>query len=316
MRKVIAVTVTYNDFEYLKRCLEYLKKQSYQLTKIIVVDNCSTEENRKKLKAEESDLIEVVWLQENLGGAGGFQKGVEHAIENFDFDWVWLMDADAFPKEDCLENLLKYEGEENIGCLCPLIFGDDLKEWQLYHHKLENKWLFHDKQAYLRYEDVPIISNIDADAFVGPLIKRNVIDDVGVPMGGLFIYGDDLEYTYRISQKYKVKLIKAAVICHRDQPIHGVQKPNNWWKDYYTYRNRIIFIKKYGKNGFCRFVGVCLLKLSASKQIIKCRFSKLAKPLKAIRIKLYRQAIKDGRNGKLGKTVDPKVFNEQLKKVL
>ena len=37
--------------------------------------------------------------------------------------------------------------------------------------------------------------------------------------GSLFIYGDDSEYTRRVSGKHKLYLIRDAVIDHQDAPV-------------------------------------------------------------------------------------------------
>lgn len=311
MYSVIAVTVTYNDYDFCKRAIANLRTQSYPLYKIIVVDNFSSKENREKLKAEADELVDILWLPENKGGAGGFQAGCEKALKDYDCDWIWLMDADAFPDRFCLENLLGVSAE-GVGCLCPVIFGDDLKEWQLYHHKKEGKLLYKDYTAYDKFDAIPDVSKIDANAFVGPLVSTSVMKELGVPNGELFIYGDDLEYTYRISRKYSVLLVKNAVIKHRDQPIHGVQSPRNWWKDYYEIRNRLLFIKQYSQNWLYALLSKILVKLRLYKQLIKNKQADYSKELKKIRRKLLISAYHDGKHGIIGRSVDPKEFIEEI----
>ncbi len=71
---------------------------------------------------------------------------------------------------------------------------------------------------------------IDANAFVGPLVSANAIKDIGIANGGLFIYGDDTEYTYRLTRKYKMIVVKSAVINHRDVFASGTFNPSAWWK--------------------------------------------------------------------------------------
>ena len=69
--QVIAITVTYNDYNYLKRALDALRKQTYPLQKIIVVDNNSLPELKEQVKTQEDDLAEIIWLPQNTGCAGG-----------------------------------------------------------------------------------------------------------------------------------------------------------------------------------------------------------------------------------------------------
>lgn len=311
--KIVAVTVTFNDFEYLKKALAALRNQTVALSKIIVVDNCSKDEWKEKLKAEEDELVEVLWLESNMGGAGGFEAGMRLALERYDPDWYWLMDADAYPESNCVEKLLLHKDRyENVGILAPLIFGVDLKAYQLYHHKKMVNFLARDISMYERYEDIPETGIIEADAFVGPLVSRKAVKKLGIADGELFIYGDDLEYTYRVAREFPVVLVKDAVINHRDQPVNGVQQPSNWWKDYYMYRNRIIFIKKFARNKACEIMGVVFVLLRCAKQYAAAFALPYPHRLKKVRKKILVKSIMDGIRGKKGKLIDPLYFRKEV----
>lgn len=306
MDKVVAITVTYNDYEYLIKSLDALRSQSIPIYKIVVVDNASNEDIRKKLKCWADEQIEILWLDENRGGAGGFEEGMRYSHVKYDPDWYWLMDADAYPRKDCAERLLEQKNYcDDIGILAPLIYGIDLNEYQLYHHKKESKFLFRDRPIFCTYEEVPLISSIEADAFVGTMVSKCVVQDVGFVDGQLFIYGDDVEYTYRVSRKHKVLLIRNAIMNHRDQPVNGEQKPVNWWKDYYTFRNRILFVREYRKNRMYELVGIAMLHLRVFKQLLKNMVAPYNFEMKKYRYQLLCRALADGMDGKKGKTVDP-----------
>ena len=76
MEKVIAVVVTYNRLELLQRVVESLKKQSRKLTEILVVNNGSTDGTKEWLDGQEG--LTVIH-QENVGGSGGFCRGIQEA---------------------------------------------------------------------------------------------------------------------------------------------------------------------------------------------------------------------------------------------
>jgi len=313
MENVVAVTVTYNDAEYLKKCVAALLRQTYPVAKIIIVDNNSNKANADIIDGFTDEKIYILRLNENLGGAGGFQKGMEYARDKYDPDWYWIMDADAYPQDDCLDKLLSHKNDkENIGYLAPLIFGVDLQQYQLYHHKKLAKYLERDLSLYHDYSEIPAVSNIIADAFVGPLFSRAAVKKVGVADGGLFIYGDDLEYTYRVSREFSVLLVKNAIINHRDQPAaNGTQQPRNWWKDYYMYRNRLLFIEKFQDNSFKKRIGRFLVWLRIFKQQI-LNLVRNKGELRQLRAKLLADSYKDGRCLKSGKTLDPAEYNSKV----
>src|SRR6476620_9663361 len=90
-----AVVVTYNRVDKLGRVLDSILAQSRPIDKLIVVDNASTDSTPALLSVYDDDpRIEVLRLETNTGGAGGFSAGMERAYER-GADWVWIMADDC-----------------------------------------------------------------------------------------------------------------------------------------------------------------------------------------------------------------------------
>lgn len=312
--KVVAVTVTFNRVNTLKNTLLALERQTYPLEKIIVVDNCSNEENKKQLLAltKDRENIEILWMTDNLGGAGGFENGMRHAKEKYNPDWYWIMDDDAYPKSDTLEKLLQHSDLDKLGCLAPLIWGVDWQQYQLYHHKRIRRFHTIDEAKFAGADEMQAVETIDADAFVGPLFPKHVVEDVGFPDGGMFIYGDDTEYTTRINQKYQVYLIKDAVIDHNDPPVSNAGfSPKTYWKLYYTIRNKLLVAMKYNR-GFGKVIAAGLLLGEVLWQIAYSLVRKGLGKYRFLRIRLILRAFSDGVRGRSGKTLDPVTYMKQF----
>ncbi|MCI8528481.1 MAG: glycosyltransferase [Lachnospiraceae bacterium] len=305
---IIAVTVTYNRAHTLRKTLSALEGQTVQINKIIIVDNHSNEENRREIAAltEGKANIDVLWMEENLGGAGGFEYGMRYGQEKYDPQWYWIMDDDAYPRNDCLEKLLHHKGLDHLGCLAPLIWGADWREYQLYHHKSIRRFHTIDQAKFSSVEEMRSVEEIDADAFVGTLFPGDIVKQAGFPDGGMFIYGDDTEYTTRIRQKYKIYLIKDAVIEHNDPPRTSAGfGPETYWKLYYTIRNKLLIAKKYNR-GWRKIAAVWLLM---GQSIWQVGYSLVRKGLgrhRFLRMRLVVKGTWDGLTGKKGKTVEPK----------
>lgn len=318
MDSIIAVTVTYNRVNTLKRTINSLVKQtSANLCKIIVVDNASNEENKKELlKLQQIDnRIEIIYLDENLGGAGGFYSGMKYAREKYDPDGYWVMDDDAYPRPDCLDNMLKdIVGLDNIGFICPVIYGIDNNKYQTYHHKHISKLKVKEILNIKDISKLESITQIEANAFVGPLFLKNVVDKVGFPDKDLFIYGDDTEYTYRIFfNGFKGFLIKDAIIEHQDPPKQQNKlSPTAWWKDYYMFRNKFFFVKKFSKNFIFKIIGLLILNFNLFKKIIATLIKPSYRGYKRVRLNILIKAITDGMFNKTGKTIDPSEYNKML----
>ena len=116
MVKIIAVVVTYNRLNLLQRVVGALKGQSRKLDKIYIINNGSTDGTKEWLDVQTG--LNVIH-QENVGGSGGFYRGIQEASKE-KCDWIWCMDDDVFPRENCLETLLNVaERHEKLGIVCP-----------------------------------------------------------------------------------------------------------------------------------------------------------------------------------------------------
>ncbi len=315
--RVVAVTVTFNRVNTLQKTLEALESQTYPLDKIIVVDNCSKEENKKQIVEliQGKENIEVLWMADNLGGAGGFENGMRHAKDKYHPDWYWIMDDDAYPRKDTLEKLLAHSTLNKLGCLAPLIWGVDWQEYQLYHHKIIKRFHTVDEAKFASVEEMKEIETIDADAFVGTLFPKAVVEEIGFPDGSLFIYGDDTEYTTRINQKYKIYLVKDAVIEHNDPPVSNAGfSPKTYWKLYYTLRNKLLLARKYNK-GFRKVIGIILLSGEVLWQLAYSVVRKGLGKYRFLRIRYILKGFTDGVSGRSGKTVDPVTYMKQFEDV-
>lgn len=249
MKNITAVVVTYNRKELLIRCIEHLRQQTIELNSIIVVNNGSTDGTEQWLD-EQTDLDVI--HQENVGGSGGFFRGIRHAYEK-GCDWIWCMDDDVYPELDCLENLLKQDNVET-GVLCPLrrqrgnVFLTEIKKFNLRNP-------FKSLHANLvTLDDINKNDTISIEGltFEGPLIKRKVVEQIGFPNKELFLLYDDSDYGYRaILAGWRIKLVVKAILNKElffvnDDRVTQVQKGK--WKLYYHIRNSIYFNRKYGSN--------------------------------------------------------------------
>lgn len=310
---VAAITVTYNRTRTLEKCLTALLAQSRKVDEIIVVDNNSSDEEKKKIRnlIASCDNVRLVELDDNMGGAGGFEAGMREA-KKLDPDWYWLMDDDAYPREDCLEKLLAYGKKlPDAGGVCPVIYGVDLERFQMFHHKKLSRVMLKNIPVSKSYQELNEITKEDANAFVGPLFSKKAVNELGIADGSLFIYGDDTEYTYRVSRHHSLYLIKNAVIDHQDAPVtNDNMTAGGWWKEYYCNRNQYFMIRKFHKNMCMRYLAYGILTARLLAIIVK---SKL-KGYHNLRSKLIIQAMKDGMSNKRGKTLDPQKYFAYLKK--
>ena len=70
---IVAITVTYNSSNTLVLTVQALMKQSFEIDKLIIVDNASSDEHYNQILriAEKNDRIVVLRLKRNTGGGAG-----------------------------------------------------------------------------------------------------------------------------------------------------------------------------------------------------------------------------------------------------
>lgn len=296
---ISAVVVTYNRKELLIRCIEHLRRQTVGLENIVVVNNGSTDGTREWLD-EQADLDVV--HQENVGGAGGFYRGIQYAYEK-GYDWIWCMDDDVYPELDCLEKLLK-QNDEKVGILCPLrkqngeVFRSEVKRFNLSNPFFHLHYYALEKRDW-QGQDYVCIEGI---AFEGPLIKREVVERIGLPNKDLFLLYDDSDYSYRaVLAGYEVRLIPMAILNKEkflDNTDVDTRVKRDKWKYYYHIRNSVFFNKTYGKNLFVRFfrpIGLMLKYEALVFKNIPCNDRYCIKDMI-----IFMQAYIDGVKGNLG----------------
>lgn len=293
---IAAVVVTYNRKKLLTECLYALLSGTRLVDKIIVIDNGSTDRTPDFLKEKgylENSHIDYIRLPENTGGAGGFYEGVKHGYEA-GYDWLWLMDDDAEPKEDALEKLSEYLYETNVSALANLKIhqkGDILSTHLGFFNS--NKNLDIETEIFRKVENKVIkdskVLEIAYSSFVGILVNKKAIHKIGFPKKELFIHGDDVEYCLRLISTGKILLVTNSVIIHKDPPEKkGIRKNflgkvsyrtayDKLWLGYYGTRNtiwlrriqvsRIEFYIRLFKNYFRSLIAILLFDDKKFKRI-------------------------------------------------
>jgi rhamnopyranosyl-N-acetylglucosaminyl-diphospho-decaprenol beta-1,3/1,4-galactofuranosyltransferase len=275
--KIIAFVVTYNRISLLPKVIDSLKSQTYKIDEIVVVNNSSTDGTLDWLIKQKN--ITVI-TQENLGGAGGFNKGVEYAFNN-NADWIWMMDDDVYPKSDALEKLMKYK---NISeCIIP---------WRYFSDNKDVNWggIFDIEKFRLVRSTKPSNQNdkyyypVNTCCFEGTLISKNIVSKIGFPDKRFFIAGDDSVYGLKASLHTNLILVKEAhLIRDKTSRTNKILSPLFL---YYRFRNFHLF-NEYNKvlnnNNFSLIVKlkVFLSFFIYGKQIILTQKNKI-KLFKAI----------------------------------
>ncbi|HRS02335.1 MAG TPA: glycosyltransferase family 2 protein [Bacteroidota bacterium] len=238
---VIAVVVTYNRLELLQKVIDALRNQTYKIDSIVVINNSSTDGTEEWLKSQK-DLKYIT--QDNVGGAGGFNRGLKYGYEK-GFEWIWFMDDDVVPRSNCLEELMKYADEKAI--LSPLRYTPDGKPFfnECVKFNFSNPFKTLWARLITREDIAQDFIDIDGMTFEGILINRALIDAIGLPVKEYFLYGDDSDYFIKAKKAgFRIGVVPSAK-SDRVLPENSIKQWNSP-RRYYMVRNIIILDRLYG----------------------------------------------------------------------
>ena len=253
MKNIVAVVVTYNRKELLGECLNALEDQEMRLNKIIVIDNNSTDGTENFLREAEyfsDENIVYKKLEKNTGGAGGFHEGMKLARE-LNADWVWIMDDDVVPTKTALKELVEAIKipNEKISFLASTVYGENGESMNTptinYLDKEKNGY-----PGWYKHLNEGIVQ-IKMATFVSLLINGKALKEVGLPCKDFFIWGDDTEYTNRLTKYFgSAYLVGKSVVIHKrsgnaELNIFTETNKNRIKLWYYMVRNLFINEKEY-----------------------------------------------------------------------
>lgn len=250
--KVICCVASYNRKNLLLKCIDALYSQTYQIESILIFDNNSDFdiyelfENKKKYPN-----IKIIKSTSNIGSSGAFNSLTKFAIQT-DIDFVWYLDDDVAPANNCLEELVKHADSSNV--LIPLKFYNG-KCVELSARKLDfkNPFRIDPKREIIMncldsIDDLELIS-VKTVSFEGLFISKSVINKIGLPVSNFFICHDDLEYSLRILKHNEpIRLVKKAIL-NREYDVARFKTLISW-KAFFAMRNYVLVNKLYGHNLF------------------------------------------------------------------
>lgn len=212
---VCAVVLTYNRKDMLERCLAALAVQTRRCDRILVVDNASTDGTPAMLAKHWGDIVEVYSLRNNVGAAGGFNIAMRLAY-GLGADFIWTMDDDVVAEPDALEELLKAHDALGKARIAPpyLVSLARSTTGQLTEmpdlDRRRNVLGFPAWAEFLEYGLVPTLGA----TLVSILLPRETLRVHGVPIAAMFIFGEDREYTVRMTRKTPGFLVGASRVLH------------------------------------------------------------------------------------------------------
>lgn len=238
-RKVAAVVVTYNRLDKLKTVLSSLETQTQLPAQLIIVNNAATDgtadylqEYARSFSLADVVQLDIVTLEKNEGGAGGFSAGMRRAYE-LGADFAWIFDDDGYPEPSALEKLIEgydkavSELGPDVPFACSMVKYIDGTISEMNNPIPTWDW------GRLKAKGLDLIM-VTRCSFVSVLIPRWVMENFGLPYKEYFIWFDDAEYTLRITRACPGVQVLSSVVLHDMGANKGVNftmiNEKNEWK--------------------------------------------------------------------------------------
>lgn len=264
--KIIALIVTYNRLEQLKYTIE--KSLQFNFDELFIIDNASNDGTETYLQSLTNKNIRISRMTKNLGGAGGFYQGLDIIKNNFKENdnaelnniWICLFDDDSYPissKELVIETISPLPSSTGVvaasvylptGEICEMnrVGINPFKNGRIFLQSIiKGRAGFH-----VSDEDYQSLSKeIDTSSFVGCFLRLStLINSQVMPIKEFFIYGDDVLFTYHITEAgYKNYFIPQIQFVHNCYSYDNHFVYQQLWKVYYLYRNGLNVYKSISK---------------------------------------------------------------------
>jgi len=254
LKPVALILLNWNTPVHTANCIDSLNKYCYNSGfDIIVVDNGSSDDSLTILKTKFPDLV-YIENKENLGFAEGNNRGLVYSIES-GYTYSLVINTDTLVDEDIVALLSAHlNNYTHAAAVQPAIYWmhDKAKIWN-------GKGCFNQFLG-LPYSDktLPVnTSNFEAALWVTGccmLVRNSALTKGGMFNKRFFLYYEDVELSYRLRDfGYELHYLPSCKMYHEASVSATVEKKEGVLSPvihYYVSRNRIWFLRKYGKPVF------------------------------------------------------------------
>jgi GT2 family glycosyltransferase len=250
---VYVVILTWNHLEDTLACLETVQRLTYPCYRLLVVDNASTDGTPAVITAR-FPMVEVIVNAANLGFAGGNNVGLRRALEA-GADYVQLLNNDTLVAPDMLDELLAAAlADDRAGILSPKVYYADPPDCLWYAGaRLQPLTLaaVHTHRGAMDTVGPTTPQAVDYIFGGAMLIRRTVLEEVGLFDPGYFMYYEDLDFCLRVSAAgYRLLYVPQARLWHGVASSTQGQRPVRF---YYRAKSRGRFLRRHTHGAGCLF---------------------------------------------------------------
>jgi len=199
--KLSIVIVSYNVCSYLEQCLQSVQTALEGIDgEVFVVDNHSDDDSVEVVR-NRYPWVRLITNRENQG----FARANNIAISQSEAEYVLLLNPDTVTEPDTLRKVLQFMDEHpKAGGAGVMMHQEDGTKAPESRRALPTPWvaclkmLGFTKRYYMSHLswDKPARIEVISGAFC--LLRRKALDEVGLLDEDFFMYGEDIDLSYRL----------------------------------------------------------------------------------------------------------------------
>ncbi|RMD94417.1 MAG: glycosyltransferase family 2 protein [Calditrichaeota bacterium] len=257
------IIVNYNVKEFLQQALSSLRKALQGLrAEVFVVDNAS-DDGSVQLVRDQFPEVKLILNQKNLG----FSRANNLALKQARGEYVVLLNPDTVAQEDTFTKLLRFmQNHPDAGMVgCKILNPDGSLQlacrrsfptpWVAFTRLAGLSYLFPKSRIFgkynLSYLPENQVSRVEAISGSFMMMRRQVLEQIGLLDEAFFLYGEDLDYCYRTSQAgWNIYYVPETQIIHFKGESSKRSRLDNLLV---FYQSMALFVKKHFRHRFFFF---------------------------------------------------------------
>lgn len=275
MIKLSVIIVTFNTTELIEKLMRGLQEaikccedQGYQV-ELIVIDNHSTDQTVRLIK-DKFKTVKLIQNKINIGFAAANNQGIKEAKGEL----ILLLNSDTKVFNETLIKIIQFmDGNPSAGAVTCRVELANGKLDPASHRGFPTPWnafcyfsglekLFPKTKLFNGYhqgwKDLGSAHEIDACSGAFFLVRKAVIDKIGLLDERFFMYAEDLDWAYRIKKGgYKIYYYPKTKIVHFKHQ-SGIKKVNDNMIKSATkenfYKTMKLFYDKHYRNKYSKII--------------------------------------------------------------
>jgi hypothetical protein len=262
--KVFTIILNWNGLSDTLKCLKSIEKSNYSRREIVVVDNGSSE-NPTEVILKEYPKVHVLRNSKNEGFSKGNNIGIRYALE-CGAEYVWLLNNDTEVEVDTLLRIIDVaESSSEIGLVSPNVHYFDEKT------KVQFAGSYIDIPTFeIHYpenkESAGDVFQTGANVILwgtALLIKKAVIEKIGLLEEKFFAYWEDTEYSLRsLKSGYRNVVCSTTRVYHKRQLTLGGEEPKKSESYYYYVERNYLLLRRHEFQGVLGKIRFYLMALT------------------------------------------------------